>query len=240
MALVPSGIGKPRQLGTPATPGHACKSEDLPVGFAQTARSGIALFAPFLTREALMKCLFLFLLTALSVTAADLSGRVLDPSGAPVANARVTLTGRENGVRLTSVTKQSGEYRLFSIRAGSWIIEGQAEGFGASEAQSLEVTDITTADIRPTIARITTQVQVTAAAVAQTVDEQSKALDIVDSAQIERRAEFSVAEAIRTLPGVRVHQLGGPGAFTRVAIRGMRSTDTSFLIDGFRLRDVHQ
>jgi iron complex outermembrane receptor protein len=39
-------------------------------------------------------------------------------------------------------------------------------------------------------------------------------------------------------PSVRVQQLGGPGAFTSVQIRGLRDEDTSVLVDGMRLRDA--
>jgi iron complex outermembrane receptor protein len=86
--------------------------------------------------------------------------------------------------------------------------------------------------------RVNTQVQVTAAAGAQTVDEQAKALSVIDTIEITDRAEFSLAEAIRTVPGMRVQQLGGPGSFVRVLSRGMRPVDTAVLVDGFRLRDA--
>lgn len=151
-------------------------------------------------------------------------------------NARITVTSRQQTLRLATTTDAGGKYRFASLPDGAYLIEARAEGLGATE--SLDAFGSTTADITVDVARLATHVQVTAAALAQTVDEQSKALDIVDSLQIKNRAEFSVAEAIRTLPGVRVHQLGGPGTFTRIAIRGMRATDTSVLIDGFRLRDA--
>lgn len=183
------------------------------------------------------------LLAAVAVCAsaensASLSGRVLDPSGSPVPNARVSLTERDTQARLTVRTETSGEYRFPHLRPTDYLLEAQADGFGASETKSLRVEKAVTEDLTLELARLTSQVQVTAAAIAQTVDEQSKALDVIDGGEIERRNEFSVAEALRTIPGVRVHQLGGPGSFTRIAMRGMRATDTSILIDGFRLRDA--
>jgi iron complex outermembrane receptor protein len=39
-------------------------------------------------------------------------------------------------------------------------------------------------------------------------------------------------------PGVRVQQLGGPGAYTTIQIRGLRVEDTAVLVDGLRLRDA--
>ncbi|MBC7928631.1 MAG: TonB-dependent receptor plug domain-containing protein [Bryobacteraceae bacterium] len=168
-----------------------------------------------------------------------ISGVVTDASTAPVANARVVLTERVSGTRRVTESNNLGLYRFGSLPSTEFVLEASANGFGSAEPQQIRLSTAgAQVDIRLDIARIVSQVQVTAAAVAQTVEQQSKALDIVDSAQMARRAEFSVAEALRTVPGIRVAQLGGPGSLTRVLTRGMRAIDTSFLIDGFRLRDA--
>ncbi|MCP5113651.1 MAG: TonB-dependent receptor plug domain-containing protein, partial [bacterium] len=51
------------------------------------------------------------------------------------------------------------------------------------------------------------------------------------------RNEYSVAEAIRLVPGVRVQQAGGPGSLTTVQARGLETHHTAFLVDGLRMRD---
>src|SRR3989304_3606598 len=66
----------------------------------------------------------------------------------------------------------------------------------------------------------------------QTASEVSKAVTVVDAGEIAARNEFSVADALRTVPGATVQQLGGPGSFTSVKLRGLREQDTAFLIDG--------
>ncbi|HKX32789.1 MAG TPA: TonB-dependent receptor [Blastocatellia bacterium] len=81
-------------------------------------------------------------------------------------------------------------------------------------------------------------VLVTAAGTPQTVDEVSKAASVVSAQEIERRGEYSISEALRTVPGLRVQQLGGPGTFARIQTRGLRDSDTAILIDGMRLRDA--
>jgi outer membrane receptor protein involved in Fe transport len=55
---------------------------------------------------------------------------------------------------------------------------------------------------------------------------------------MERRGEYSIPEALRNIAGLRVQQQQGPGSLTTIQIRGLRSTDTSVLVDGFRLRDA--
>ena len=66
----------------------------------------------------------------------------------------------------------------------------------------------------------------------------SKAVTTIDSQQIDAQDEYAVSEALRNVPGLRVQQLGGPGAFTNIKIRGLRNEDTAILIDGLRFRDA--
>src|SRR6185295_15135312 len=54
---------------------------------------------------------------------------------------------------------------------------------------------------------------------------------------IDARDEITVADGLRETPGLRLQQLGGPGSFTSIRLRGLRNQDTSILIDGFRFRD---
>nr|MDQ3805962.1 TonB-dependent receptor [Acidobacteriota bacterium] len=47
----------------------------------------------------------------------------------------------------------------------------------------------------------------------------------------------TLTDALRAVPGLRVQQLGGPGSFSTIQTRGLRSQDTSLLLDGQRFRD---
>lgn len=186
-----------------------------------------------------MRALLLSFLTA-AAAFAQVSGRVLDPSGSIVPEARVSIVHRASMSQVTAVTDPNGAYSFTGLRDGEWLIEAQASGFGSSRAENVEliggagkIVDLTLA-----FGLISTQVQVTAAGGAQTVDEQGKALTTIDTQQLTDRAEYQIADAVRTVPGIRVQQLGGPGSFVRILTRGMRSQDTSVLVDGFRLRDA--
>jgi vitamin B12 transporter len=59
----------------------------------------------------------------------------------------------------------------------------------------------------------------------------------VNAGDAENRGIFSIPDAVRFSPGIRVTTTGGPGAFTTIQIRGLRSTDSAILIDGFPFRD---
>jgi hypothetical protein len=52
------------------------------------------------------------------------------------------------------------------------------------------------------------------------------------------RADFSLIESLRTVPGFRVQQLGGFGRTANIKTRGLRNQDTAILIDGIRFRDA--
>jgi len=88
------------------------------------------------------------------------------------------------------------------------------------------------------LAGVSEQVVITAQATAQPVDEVSKAVSVVDRREIEERDESAVTEALRTVPGLRIQQLGGPGRLVSIKARGLRNQDTAVLIDGIRFRDA--
>ncbi len=183
----------------------------------------------------------LFILTAPFVSAQSslqLNGRVTDPNNAGVVGAAVTLIARDNRLRTTAMTTGDGNFRFDRIAAGNYLIEVRASGF----ARTVKAISLKSANeklnIALDVAAINDDVIITASGTAQSVDEVSKAVTVIDTQQIELRNEYSILEALRIAPGVRVVQQGGPGAFARIQIRGLRSYDTGVLVDGLRFRDA--
>lgn len=171
---------------------------------------------------------------------ASIGGRVKDPAGAAVRGATVTLYARgRTQLRLSTATDDAGAYRFERLAPGEYIVEAEAEGFAHGEARVVNVErgGQASADFALEVAGVSTEVVVTAADAPQTVDEVSKAVNVVGSREIEERDESTIAEALRTVPGLRVQQLGGPGSLTSIKTRGLRSQDTSVLVDGLRFRD---
>ena len=71
----------------------------------------------------------------------------------------------------------------------------------------------------------------------QTIEQVSKTVDVIDGQEMRDRADFSLAESLRTIPGFRVQQLGGFGRTASIKTRGLRNQDTAVLLDGIRFRD---
>lgn len=172
--------------------------------------------------------------------AATIIGRVSDPQGASVAGASVTLVARDNHAHVTATTDTTGAYRFERLAAGEYFLDVVVQGFARSAAREIRIESgsTTTLDIPLELAGVNEQVVVTASGTAQPVDEVSKAITVIGTEQIERRDEYSIAEALRTTPGLRVQQLSGPGSFTTIKTRGLRNEDTAILIDGLRFRDA--
>src|SRR5688572_13294678 len=171
---------------------------------------------------------------------ATISGHVKDPQGASLPGAKVTLYGRDRTFNLVTTTDSNGAYGFKHLAVGEYLVEAEANGFALASAQSVTVArgETTTLDIALQLSGLRTSVVVTASDTTQTVDEVSKALTVVDTQEIEERAEMSITEALRVVPGLRVQQLGGPGSFTSIKMRGLASEDTAVLIDGIRFRDA--
>ena len=169
-----------------------------------------------------------------------LTGTVLDPQGGGVPDAQVKLYVRQNGVQRNASSDSQGKYRFHRLNPGEYVVEAEAQGFARTGAQSfrLEPGRTLVLDIPLKLAGIAQEIVVTAAGSAQAGEEISKAISVVGWQEIQARDELSIAEALRTVPGLRYQKLGGPGALTSLKTRGLRNEDTAILIDGQRLRDV--
>jgi iron complex outermembrane receptor protein len=175
----------------------------------------------------------------LAAQAAALHGAVSDPQGRPVAGASVRLYARTGGVAAVTTSTPQGDYRL-SASPGEYLLEVEAPEFGLATIHDVRIQAGSEVEhnVQLELSSLRTHVVVTASGTALPVEEVSKASDTVDAQQIRDRHEYSLAEATRNVPGLRVQQLGGPGGQTTIRMRGLRSYDTAVLIDGLRFRDA--
>ena len=182
----------------------------------------------------------LALAQATGTSNATITGHVKDPQGASLPGATVTLYARERTFSLTTTTDSTGSYRFEKLAPGEYLVEAEARGFASPSAQRVVVErrQAATLDIPLELSGVRSTVVVTASDTPQSVDEVSKAVTVVDRQEIDERDESAIAESLRTVPGLRVQQLGGPGSFTSIKTRGLRNEDTAVLIDGLRFRDA--
>lgn len=75
-----------------------------------------------------------------------LTGRVVDSSGNPVANATVTVTSVDNGQARSATTGTDGSYRFDDLSLGSYRMKFEAAGF-----QTLEIPSATVDGTKPSV-----------------------------------------------------------------------------------------
>ncbi len=168
----------------------------------------------------------------------QISGVVHDPTGAPIAGARVRLEAVSGPASETFITHAAGSFRFDAVRFDRVLLVVEAPYFerfvrelspADPDARGLTV-------VLP-LRSLAQQVTVTANGYLEDLDSSARATTVLDGDEIGRRLEFSVAEALREVAGLRLSQSGGPGSFTSIRIRGLRPQDTSVLVDGMRFRD---
>lgn len=96
----------------------------------------------------------------------EISGAVIDPSGAPVAGATVTATNTGTGYRQSARTGDTGIYRLTLLPLGAYDVETDAAGFGKAKTTGVELNAgaVRTVDVALAVAGTATTVEVVAGA----------------------------------------------------------------------------
>ncbi len=173
-------------------------------------------------------------------SAKQFCGKTLDATSLPVASARVMLYSRDSSIQLNTESGNSGRYCFGEIPPGDYLLQAEAPGLRMTAAKAIIVDNALedlpelTLEIIPTSAQVT----VTSTGFAQSPSETSKQLSVIDAATAINQGQDSLVAALDQVPGLRIAQEGGPGSFATIQIRGLRTFDTSVLVDGMRLRDI--
>jgi vitamin B12 transporter len=171
---------------------------------------------------------------------ASITGIVKDPQGQPIPGATLTLFSSTNSAGTATTSDSSGAYRFEGLPAGNYLLRVSAPGFTLFLAEDIHVSAgaVETRDVALQVAGVREQVVVTASGTPQLPEHVSKATTVIDQTEADARDASALSDVVALAPGLRVQQLGGPGAFTTIQIRGLRDQDTAVLVDGLRLRDA--
>jgi iron complex outermembrane receptor protein len=176
-------------------------------------------------------------------TGATVSGIVSDLKN-PLPNTKVVLTSASNQAQITQTDGQGryvfenvakGKYNISVLRADNTIFISKDIIVGKDQPLTI---DLTYGIQRPSNVIKVGEVVIIASGFGQPFDEVSKTVNVVENQEIQARNEFSLTDALRTIPGFRVQQLGGFGRTANIKTRGLRNQDTAVLIDGIRFRDA--
>jgi Carboxypeptidase regulatory-like domain len=197
------------------------------------------------TRYAAYLLTALVLLASLAVaqSSSQLNGSVSDPSGAIIADAKITLTDSATGLQRTTTSNGAGLYQFLDVPPGNYRLEASASGFAAVVSKvTLVVKTPATVNIKFQVAGVETSVTVegqtplinrTDASLGNTIEEnQIGELPIADR---------NVVQLLSLQPGVAY--LSGAAEDNKStdtrsgAVNGMRSDQSNVTLDGIGVND---
>ncbi len=162
--------------------------------------------------------------------------------GRPLAGATVSLTvPGEAAARHSATSDTKGRYGIYAS-AGKYVLAAVgSSGTVAVSAVPIEIEiragDRINRDIELSRSVLRETVNISAAA-EQPIEHVSKSVNIISGQEMRERADITLIDSLRTIPGFRVQQLGGFGRTASIKTRGLRNQDTAILIDGMRFRDA--
>ena len=184
----------------------------------------------------------LFVLTLLSTAAfgqtetGQIVGKVIDPNGAVVPGATVTVKSADTGREVNATANDEGIYTITNLQPGNYDVTVQAGSFEA-----------TTQRVNITVgAKLTVETQLGIAAVGGTVDVVAGAGGVEVNTQTQELSNVITSTQIRELPtltrnpydlvGISGNASGDPGGSADrgagFAINGQRAASTNILLDG--------
>jgi hypothetical protein len=172
---------------------------------------------------------------------ATITGRVVDPSSAAVANAKVTATSLDRGTAYTTTSNSEGYYNLLYLPVGAYNVKVENAGFQAATQSNvaLQMNQVAKLDFQLQVGNVQTTVEVTA--VAPVLQTESTLLGQV----IDSRTNTTLPLATRNYVQLTLLAAGSvhpdPSSFTsgqttsssgRPYVNGNREQANNFVLDG--------
>jgi outer membrane receptor protein involved in Fe transport len=168
----------------------------------------------------------IFSICCACLSAAEVKGTVVDPSGAPVGGAQVSIVSRL-GVEAQTVTSAAGAFELQAAPRADAHLVITAPGFRTA---TLPVeTDVS---VKLALAPVVDSVGVAGSTVDVSASQQGSSVDIVPREEIRTRNEPYAMDLLRYIPGMEFNQSGSAGAVSSLFLRGGDSDYTLVEIDG--------
>jgi len=173
-----------------------------------------------------------------SANSYQIRGRVLDPTGAVIPGASVTVFRQGQALAENTETDSFGRFELNNLRAGSYELVARAAGMQpASRALNLPGAEAEPVEMVLSLSSVTTTVTVTPGRgeVTGTADVAGE-VNVVGSDRLQQRPGVILPQVLREEVGVQVQQTSAhQGA---VIIRGLTGQQVLHLVDGIRFNNA--
>ena len=164
-----------------------------------------------------------------------ITGKVVDPSGAAIANVQVSIVQTQTNFHFTSVTNGEGIYRVQSLLPGPYTVSFEAPGFKRliRENITLRVGDVLPVDATMEVGALTESVQVQAqATLLETETSTAGTVTEGDTLYQLNLYQRNITNTLSIVPGGTNLTGGGTGGLSAYNINGQRTSGTAFFEDG--------
>jgi vitamin B12 transporter len=160
----------------------------------------------------------------------SVTGVVLDPLGARVAGAAVSLAG---DARQETTSDALGKFSFAGVPAGRYRIAVAASGFETHETRSFYAAADAQVSREVTLSiGFQQQLVVTASGTEEQREHVAAPVTVISRQTLDDLAKPTVLEALRLVPGAQVVQTAGPGGPTALFVRGGNANFNKVLLDG--------
>ncbi len=176
-------------------------------------------------------------------SSADLVGTVVDPTGAVVPGATVTVRNTATGIGRSAVSNESGEYKFIGLPPGKYTVRAEAPTFKAIEIADVTLTVGQRAELKIPLEiggnDITVNVDVsdvqlieaTSSTVSNTIDQQR-----IENLPINERSATGFALTLSTVGRDNGRPIG-PAPTSGLNVGGQRGRSTLVQVDGADFTD---
>ena len=195
----------------------------------------------FMRTLASILTLFLVLAAGLFAQTTIVTGTVMDPSGAVIPSASITLTNIGTGAQRTTVSDSQGGYTITQVPPGKYRINAQAPGFAEAVINNIELLVNQPATIEVKFEKVgstsqTVQVEATATQVNTTDASLGNAIDNNAIIQMPMYAR-NVVSLLAFQPGVTSYSSSGSVGSNDGAVNGGKPDQGYVTLDGADVMD---
>src|SRR6184192_605668 len=178
-----------------------------------------------------------------TISTGSVQGTIVDPKGAVVTSARITITNKDTGQKLESEATSAGTYNSGPLPPGRYVVRVAAQGFKTVE-QTVEVAVgiITSANITLELGSENTVVTVESSAISVNT-EQATVQGILDAEQIENLPVNgrNFLDLAQLEPGVQIQDAAnfavGKDGYSAISFAGRFGRTARIEVDGIDISD---
>jgi hypothetical protein len=180
-------------------------------------------------------------------TTSAIAGVVVDPSGAAIAQATVTVVSTENGLRRAVKTDEGGRFSFPQLKPGSYSVKAEADGFETrtNESVSAGLGQKQTVNFSLNLATVKGEVTVTMEAPLVNPDNPNTSTTL-NARRLESLPnpggdmtyplQFAAGALINTA-GSGNDFVGGTNGYGNVQFNGLPSLSNGYIVDGLETND---